>query len=101
MGINLENRLRKLEAKAMPGDDFKVFRVIGETEEELQAGIDRLIASGEALPTDHFFLSTDGEPAWRGLKRAAPDPGKSPGRDSPCEALSVFAWRLRFFRRSF
>jgi hypothetical protein len=53
--MNIENRISKLEAKTSSGDDFKVFRVIGETEEELQAGIDRLIASGEALPSDHFF----------------------------------------------
>jgi hypothetical protein len=53
--MNINFRLSKLEAKTLSGDDFKVFRVIGETEEELQAGIDRLIASGEALSTDHFF----------------------------------------------
>jgi hypothetical protein len=29
--MNIANRISKLEAKAMPGDDFKVFRVIGET----------------------------------------------------------------------
>jgi hypothetical protein len=53
MSINF--RLSKLEAKTSSGDDFKVFRVIGKTDEEIRAGVDRLIASGEALPTDHFF----------------------------------------------
>jgi hypothetical protein len=45
----------QLEAKTSCGDDFKVFRVIGHSDEECQAGIDRLIASGEALLSDHFF----------------------------------------------
>jgi hypothetical protein len=53
--MNIENRLSKLEAKAPAEDDWKVFRVIGDSEEECQAGIDRLIASGEAQPTDHFI----------------------------------------------
>jgi nitrogen-specific signal transduction histidine kinase len=53
--MNIANRISKLEAKTLSDDDFKVVRVIGETEEKLQAGIDRLLASGEALPTDHFF----------------------------------------------
>jgi hypothetical protein len=53
--MNIENRLSKLESKAPSGDDWKVFRVIGDSDEECQAGIDRLIASGEALPTDHFM----------------------------------------------
>jgi hypothetical protein len=52
--MNIENRLSKLEAKAMSDDDWKVFRVIGNSDEECQAAIDRLIASGEARPTDHF-----------------------------------------------
>jgi hypothetical protein len=52
--MNIENRLSKLEAKAPADDDWKVFRVIGDSEEECQAAIDRLIASGEARPTDHF-----------------------------------------------
>jgi hypothetical protein len=52
--MSIANRISKLEAKAMPGDDFKVFRVIGDSDEECQAAIDRLIASGEARPTDHF-----------------------------------------------
>jgi hypothetical protein len=30
-------------------------QVIGDTEEESQAGIDRLISSGAALPTDQIF----------------------------------------------
>jgi hypothetical protein len=53
--MNIENRLSKLEAKTVSDDDFKVFRVIGNSDEECQAAIDRLIESGEALPTDHFF----------------------------------------------
>jgi hypothetical protein len=52
--MNIENRLSKLEAKAPADDDWKVFRVIGDSEGECQAAIDRLIASGEARPTDHF-----------------------------------------------
>jgi hypothetical protein len=48
--MNIENRL----AKAVSDDDWKVFRVIGNSDEECQAAIDRLIASGEARPTDHF-----------------------------------------------
>jgi uncharacterized protein YjaG (DUF416 family) len=52
--MNIENRLSKLEAKAPADDDWKVFRVIGHSAEECQAAIDRLIASGEARPSDHF-----------------------------------------------
>jgi hypothetical protein len=52
--MNIENRISKLEAKSLSEDDWKVFRVIGNSEEECQAGIDRLISSGEALLTDHF-----------------------------------------------
>jgi hypothetical protein len=52
--MNVENRLSKLEAKAPADDDWKVFRVIGHSAEECQAAIDRLIASGEARPSDHF-----------------------------------------------
>jgi hypothetical protein len=52
--MNIENRISKLEAKSLSEDDWKVFRVIGNSEEEIQAGIDRLISSGEALLTDHF-----------------------------------------------
>jgi hypothetical protein len=33
--MSIANRILKLEAKAISGDDFKVFRVIGHTEEEL------------------------------------------------------------------
>ncbi len=61
--MSIANRILKLEAKAAVGDDFKVFRVIGKTDEECQAGIDRLIASGEALPTDHFFCRVLVSPA--------------------------------------
>jgi hypothetical protein len=53
--VNIENRLSKLEAKAPGGDDWKVFRVIGHSDEECQAAIDRLIASGEARPIDRFI----------------------------------------------
>ena len=53
--MSIANRISKLEAKTSSDDDFKVFRVIGNTEEECQAGIDRLIASGEARPTDRFM----------------------------------------------
>jgi hypothetical protein len=52
--MNIENRLSKLEAKTVSDDDFRVFRVIGDSDEECQAAIDRLIACGEARPTDHF-----------------------------------------------
>jgi hypothetical protein len=55
MGVNLEYRLRKLEAKAPSDEDWKVFQVIGDSEEECRAAIDRLIASGEARSTDHFL----------------------------------------------
>jgi hypothetical protein len=54
--MNIENRLSKLEAKAPPSeDDWKVFRVIGDSDEECQAAIDRLIASGEARSHDRFI----------------------------------------------
>jgi hypothetical protein len=53
--MNIKARLSKLEAKAPSEDDWKVFRVIGDSEEQCQAGIDRLIASGEARPTDRFM----------------------------------------------
>jgi hypothetical protein len=53
--MNIENRLSKLEAKAPAEDDWKAFRVIGHSDEECQAAFDRLIASGEARPTDHFM----------------------------------------------
>jgi hypothetical protein len=52
--MNIEGRLSRLEAKAPSGDDWKVFRVIGDSDEECQAAIDRLLASGEALPSDRF-----------------------------------------------
>lgn len=52
--MNIEGRLSKLEAKAPSGDDWKVFRVIGDSAKECQAAIDRLIASGEARLTDRF-----------------------------------------------
>jgi hypothetical protein len=52
--MNIESRLSKLEARAPSGDDWKVFRVIGDSAEECQAAIDQLIASGEALPSDRF-----------------------------------------------
>jgi hypothetical protein len=52
--MNIEIRLSKLESKAPSGDDWKVFRVIGDSDEECQAGINRLISSGEAQPSDHF-----------------------------------------------
>jgi hypothetical protein len=42
--MNIEGRLSKLEAKAPSGDDWKVFRVIGDSAEECQAAIERLIA---------------------------------------------------------
>jgi hypothetical protein len=53
--MSIANRISKLEAKTSSDDDFKVFRVIGHSDEECQAGIDRLIASGEARPTDRFM----------------------------------------------
>jgi hypothetical protein len=74
--MNIENRLSKLEAKTSTGDDFKVFRVIGETEEELQTGIDRLLASGEALPTDHFFCRLIVSPPIRDVAGSKPQGGK-------------------------
>ena len=52
--MNIEGRLSKLEAKAPIGDDWKVFRVIGDSAEECQAEIEKLIPSGEARSTDHF-----------------------------------------------
>lgn len=52
--MTIESRLSKLEARAPSGDDWKVFRVIGDSDAECQAAIDRLIASGEALATDRF-----------------------------------------------
>jgi hypothetical protein len=47
------------------GDDWKVFRVIGDSLEECQAAIDRLIASGEARPTDHFVSRLIVDPVTR------------------------------------
>jgi hypothetical protein len=52
--MNIENRLSKLEAKAPAEDDWKVFRVIGHSDQECQAGIDRLIETGEARAFDRF-----------------------------------------------
>ena len=53
--MNIENRPSKLEAKPPSDDDWKVFRVIGHSDEECQAAIDRLIASGEARSYDRFI----------------------------------------------
>jgi hypothetical protein len=53
--MSIRARISKLEAKAPAEDDWKVFRVIGHSDEECQAGIDRLIASREARPTDRFI----------------------------------------------
>jgi hypothetical protein len=63
--MNIENRLSKLEAKAPAEHDWKVFRVIGDSREECQAAIDRLIASGEARPTDHFVSRIIVDPPLR------------------------------------
>jgi hypothetical protein len=52
--MNIENRLSRLEARAPADGDWKVFRVIGHSDEECQADIDRLIASGEARAFDRF-----------------------------------------------
>ena len=53
--MNIENRLSKLEAKTVSDDDFKVLRVIGDSDEECQAAINRLVTSGEARPHDRFI----------------------------------------------
>jgi hypothetical protein len=63
--MNIESRLSKLEAKAPAEDDWKVFRVIGRSDEECQAGIDRLIASGEARPHDRFISRVMVSPPFR------------------------------------
>jgi hypothetical protein len=63
--MNIGNRLSKLEAKAPIGEDWKVFRVIGDSAEECQAAIDRLIASGEARSTDHFVSRLIVDPVIR------------------------------------
>ena len=63
--MNIEGRLSRLEAKAPIGDDWKVFRVIGDSDEECQAAIDRLIASGEALPSDRFMCRLIVSPSSR------------------------------------
>jgi hypothetical protein len=52
--MNIGNRLSKLEAKAPADDDWKIFRVIGYSDQECQAGIDRLIETGEARASDRF-----------------------------------------------
>jgi hypothetical protein len=70
--MNIENRLAKLEAKTPAEDDWKVFSVIGNSAEECRVAIDRLIASGEARPTDHFVSRIIVSPparsdnGWRG-----------------------------------
>jgi hypothetical protein len=61
--MNIEGRLSKLEAKAPAGDDWRAFRVIGESAEECQAAIDRLITSGEARATDQFMCRLIVDPA--------------------------------------
>jgi hypothetical protein len=63
--MNIEGRLSKLEAKAPSGDDWKVFRVIGDSAEECQAAIERLIASGEARLTDRFVCRLIVSPSAR------------------------------------
>jgi hypothetical protein len=63
--MNIEGRLSKLEAKAPSGDDWKVFRVIGDSAEECQAAIDRLIAGGEARSTDQFVSRIIIDPVTR------------------------------------
>ena len=63
--MNIEGRLSKLEARAPSGDDWRVFRVIGDSAEECQAAIDRLIASGEARPTDQFVSRLIIDPVTR------------------------------------
>jgi hypothetical protein len=64
--MNIENRISKLEAKAPAEDDWKVFRVIGDSREECQAAIDQLIASGEARQCDHFVSRIIVSPPKRG-----------------------------------
>ena len=68
--MNIENRLSKLEAKAPAEDDWKVFRVIGDSKEECQAAIERLIASGEARRTDHFVSRIIVSPAQERVTRS-------------------------------
>jgi hypothetical protein len=63
--MGIEHRLAKLEAKAPAADDWKVFRVIGDSAEECQAAIDRLIASGEARSTDQFVSRLIVDPVRR------------------------------------
>ena len=71
--MNIESRLSKLEAKAPVGDDWKVFRVIGRSDEECQAAIDRLVASGEARPHDRFLSRIIVAPPMReGLRMKMP-----------------------------
>jgi hypothetical protein len=67
--MNIKARLSKLEAKAPSEDDWKVFRVIGDSKEQCQAGIDRLIASGEARPTDRFMCRLIVSPTIRDESR--------------------------------
>lgn len=55
MSVKIESRLRKLEAKVPSDEAWKGFRVIGDTEAECQAGIDRLIETGEARAFDRFM----------------------------------------------
>jgi hypothetical protein len=84
--MNIENRLSKLEAKAPAEDDWKVFRVIGRSDEECQAGIDRLISSGEARPTDRFMCRLIVSPP---IREEAIDLGQSG------EALAVTSGEVR------
>ncbi|SHN66266.1 hypothetical protein SAMN05444170_0889 [Bradyrhizobium erythrophlei] len=63
--MRIEQRLSKLEAKVPAGDDWKVFRVIGDSAEECQAAIDGLIASGEARESDQFVCRVIIDPVVR------------------------------------
>jgi hypothetical protein len=67
--MNFENRLSKLEAKAPAEDDWKVFRVIGETQEECQAGIDRRVRRGRLIVSWAGSLS---HPACGPMVRSIP-----------------------------
>jgi hypothetical protein len=57
--------------------------VIGRSDEECQAGIDRLIASGEARPTHRFMCRLIG------MKQAAGSPGPNGAESDALEAAII------------
>lgn len=51
----IETRLNKLELARGPARSSSVHRVIGDSESECEAMIERLVASGRAIESDFFI----------------------------------------------